>query len=140
MITLWTTLLACGQGELSWSPSSLAWGEVEFHSDECMDCLCEGGCGPLELSLENVGDEVLNLEFPDGISEDRFCVTGFPDAGEAFTIPELGPGDSYLLEISVCGYTPGELTLEVSGEIAVWSDGALGGGLIPWSYTPLRTQ
>jgi len=134
------TLAACGKGELDINFTSIDWGEIDFQSDECPDCQCDGGCGPTLVELINVGDAPLNVSIPDGLDPDRFCLDGFSDLDDPIVIPALEPDDAYILELSICGYLPGEQTLTVSGQITFETDGVDETVGLPWTYTPIRVQ
>jgi len=133
-------LAACGKGELDLNFDALGWGEIDFQDDACPDCQCDEGCGPTLVELTNIGDAPLNVEIPEGLDPDRFCLNGFEDVSDPIVIPTMEPDDAYILQLSVCGYLPGEQTLTVTGQIAFETDGVEETVGLDWSYTPIRDQ
>jgi hypothetical protein len=133
-------LLACGQGELDIRPNAYDWGEINFLDEECLECECDDHCGPIEIELTNIGDAPLVVELPEGYDGDRFCLKGFDDPDAAITLPDLGPDETYLLELAICGYLPGEQTLNLAGQIGFRTDGVNGGASFEWAYVPIRDQ
>ena len=134
-------LTGCGApGALDMDPTLIDWGDIDFQDEACFDCECDDHCGPTDVTLRNAGEAPLNVWLPDGLDAERFCLKGFEDVSDPIEIPTLDPGDSYLLELSICGYVPGEQTLLVQGEIIFHTDGDRAEAGLSWSYTPLRDQ
>ncbi|MED5372460.1 MAG: hypothetical protein VX899_15710 [Myxococcota bacterium] len=135
MTLAWIPLLlgACATGELTLSPSSLDFGEVDFN-DEPKDCdPDEGGCMPTSVRVENSGDATVSVT-GGGWEEDYLCIEGF--SGGSLDLGVLNPGSFFDLEIAVCGKDPGYGT-PISGAITFTPDSGERAAL-EWSFTPQR--
>ncbi len=130
------TLLACGEGDLAVEPVALSWGEVDFQTHACMDCLCDEGCQPRELALTNAGDADLKLDLPLGV-DPHLCPFGY-DGSQALDLGTLEPDATFTLTLSVCHYDPGERDTEVEGTIDLETDGVDSVIRVPFSFTPIR--
>ncbi len=130
-------LLACSEGDLAIEPVSLDWGEVDFQTAECLDCVCDEGCAARDLVLTNAGDADLEVSLPLGMDADHLCPIGH-DPTEAIELGVLEPEASFILRIAVCGYVPGERDTEVTGTIDLENDGVDTVIEVPWSFTPIR--
>ena len=140
-------LFGCASpGILESDPAALDWGEIDFHNDDCMDCSCADGCGLTQVLLTNTGEAELDITLPTGFDEDHLCIDGFtssPNLG----IGTLQPGEFFLLDVSVCGYLPGELNLPdetparlVEGRLGFQTSGEPSTFDIPFSFVPVRNQ
>jgi hypothetical protein len=118
-------------GELTALPSSLHWGEIDFHSE-----MPEEGYGSLSLALSNTGEESLELEI-DVFDFGLLCMQGFEEA--PIPLGKLGPGMTYSLVVGVCNYNPESgMDNMLEGEIGISHTGGEGTLGIPWSFTPVR--
>ena len=126
-------ILGCSgsEGELTALPSSLNWGEVDFHSE-----MPEGGYGAQDLSLANTGEGDLELELS-GFDFDLLCLQGFTESPAS--LGRLGPGQTYSLVVGVCNYVPENgMGNQLDGTITVTHTGEGGELAVPWSFTPVR--
>lgn len=128
-------LIACTSGEISVSPSSLDFGEVDFN-DEPLDCDGEeGGCSPTSVTVRNEGESELTLSAT-GWQDEYLCIEGFePGTLDLGTLPA---GASFELVIAVCGKDPGYGS-PISGELR-FTPSAGESQTLPWSFTPIRDQ
>ncbi len=129
-------LFACGEGDLAVEPVSLAWGDVDFQTTACTDCLCDEGCEPRELALTNAGDADIKVDLPLGV-DTHLCPFGY-DGAKALDLGTLEPDATFVLTLSVCAYEPGERDTQVSGTIDVETDGADTVIQVPFTFTPIR--
>jgi len=145
--TIILTLLACGgEASISLSPEFYDWGEVDFHTDECMDCACTDGCNSIDLWITNTGQDSVQLELPNGFDSDHLCIDG-ATSQPYMALGELNPMEQLLLRVSVCDYLPGELNIEGSEELfpvegsMVITDNKQGiNSSFVWSFIPVRIQ
>jgi hypothetical protein len=141
------TMAACSSsGTLELDPGTLAWGEVDFHNDECMDCDCADGCGLTPLFLNNVGDGPLDIQMPNGFDDTHLCIDGY-ESEKGLNLGTLEPGEFFLLNVSVCGYVAGELNTEsetdprpVTGKLRFTTDGNPADVSASFSFVPVRIQ
>ncbi len=131
-------LLACSSGEIAISPALVDWGEVNFHDTEPSECdPDEGGCDPRTAAITNNGDGEVSLNAT-SFDGEHICVEGFP-LGGAIDLGLLGPGATYNLVLSVCGYGPGERNSTLTGDIVFELDGAKeDSATLSWSFVPVR--
>lgn len=142
-----TLLLGCANpGILESEPTSLDWGEIDFHNDDCMDCTCPDGCGPTQVLLTNTGETQLDIRMPNGFDADHLCLDGFTSSPNLL-IGTLQSGEFFLLDVSVCGYLAGELNLPdenpartVEGQLRFQTNGEPSVFEIPFSFVPVRNQ
>jgi len=141
-------LLGCGEDPfpLETDQTELAWEWIDFHTEDCMDCLCDAGCAPTRITLTQTHKKPLTIDMPNGHDTDHICIDGYP-AGTEFKPLEMQPAERLILDVSVCGYLPGELNLEgqeppipVEGNLVFSASGAADRLLIPWSFIPYRVQ
>ena len=126
-------ILGCsnGGGELTALPSTLDWGEVDFHS-----AMPEDGYGAQDMFLANTGDEDVELELS-GFDFGLLCLQGFTEAPAS--LGRLGPGQTYSLVVGVCNYVPENgMGSQVDGSITVTHTGEGGELSVPRSFTPVR--
>lgn len=149
-LILFTTIslfLGCSsQGSLELDPEALEWGEVDFHNDDCMDCACADGCGLTPLFLNNTGEGALEIKMPNGFDDNHLCIDGY-DNEDNLNLGTLEPGEFFLLNVSVCGYEPGELNTEtetearpVTGKLRFTTDGDPAQSDLSFSFIPVRNQ
>ncbi|MEE2752288.1 MAG: hypothetical protein VX519_12720 [Myxococcota bacterium] len=140
--------LACGEDTfpLEADLENLEWEWVDFHTDACMDCLCESGCAPTRLTLTQTDKNPVTIDMPSGHDTDHICIDGYP-VGTDFQPMEMQPSERLILDISVCGYLPGELNLEdqeppipIKGNLVFSANENEGRLMIPWSFIPYRIQ
>ena len=131
-------LAACNPGDVSASPATVDWGEVDFHNadpDECDED--EGGCDPRTVAITNNGTGEATLS-ASGFDSDHICVQGFAPGGP-IDIGLLGPSATYNLVLSVCGYGPGERNQEISGDLVFSVEDATQESLtVSWTFIPVR--
>lgn len=126
-------LIACSNGEISVSPSTLDFGEVDFNA-EPMDCDGEdGGCAPTTVTIRNEGEDTLTVTGT-GWDPDYLCIEGFES--ETLDLGTLPAGAAFDLVIAVCGKDPGYGTL-ISGDLRFTPDSG-DAVTLPWSFTPIR--
>ncbi len=138
---------ACSSpGVLELNPSSLEWGEVDFHNEACMDCACADGCGLTQLFLNNTGEGELFVSMPQGFDDAHLCIDGY-DSQPNLELGTLQPEEFFLLNVSVCGYEAGELNTPgedparaVSGSLRFTTDGEPAQASIDFSFVPIRDQ
>ena len=126
--------------------NNLEWGWVDFHGDACLDCECDAGCSQTRVTLTQTHEKPVTIDMPAGHDTDHICIDGYP-VGTVFQALEMQPSERLILNVSVCGYLPGELNLEdqeppvpVEGNLA-FSTGENDIRLvIPWSFIPYREQ
>lgn len=135
MLILWS-VLACGEGDLAVEPTSMTWGEVDFQTNACIDCLCDEGCQPRTLTLTNAGDADLKLDLPLGV-DSHLCPFGY-EGDQPLDLGTLSPDASFVLTLSVCAYEPGERDTQVEGTIDLETDGVDTVIRVPFSFTPIR--
>lgn len=126
-------LIACSSGEISLSPSSLDFGEVDFNA-EPLDCDGEeGGCSPTTVTVRNEGEDTLTVT-GSGWDTDYLCIEGFES--DSLDLGALPAGSAFDLVIAVCGKDPGYGS-EITGSLRFTpsSGEAL---TLPWSFTPVR--
>ncbi len=126
-------MVACGGkgGELSFSPPSISWGEINFAEDPP-----EGGFDVLQIVVENTSDKDMEAQLS-RFDFDHLCLLGFSSVPTA--LDTLGPGGTYALEVGVCGYSAenGERDGVVTGEIGVSAPEMDGEATASWSFTPV---
>ena len=137
---------SASSGILEIDPESLDWGEVDFHTEECMDCLCADGCGSTQILLTNTGEQSLTVTMPKGFDDEHLCIDGYTSQPN-LNIGTLEPEEFFILDVAVCNYQPGELNLPdesparpVSGSLTFSTDGPSGTSTLPFSFTPIRNQ
>jgi len=146
-ISLATLFVGCSSGGiLEIDPTSLDWGEVDFHSEECMDCECAEGCGLTSLLLYNTGEEPLQIQMPNGFDDTHLCISGH-DSENNLDLGTLQPEEFFLLAVSVCGYEAGELNTAgedparpVTGTLRFSTDGEPATASVDFSFIPIRNQ
>lgn len=133
-------------GILESDPSSLEWGEIDFHNESCMDCTCADGCGLTQVLLSNTGEADLDVTMPNGFDNDHLCIDGYTSSPN-LSLGTLKPGEFFLLDVAVCGYLAGELNLpeeapprEVTGQLRFETSGEPATLEIPFSFVPIRNQ
>ena len=124
-------LIACtGSLEVTPFPSSLDFGEIDFHQT-----MPDDGYSPIELNLTNTGEKEVSL---DVISFDfeRLCLEGFTSVPAALN--SISSNSTFTLLVSVCGYLEeaGERDDLLSGSIEI-DYGADTYLSVPWSFTPV---
>jgi hypothetical protein len=104
MSTLLLLLTGCASETVtfSMSPQPLAFGAVDFPPE-----MPDGGYAVEMLSVTNTGDTTGSLTLPEP-DPDIFCIAGFPEGSFPATLGEVGPGSTYILNVGLCGYPPGE--------------------------------
>ena len=140
-------LTACkASGQLEIDQERLDWGEVDFHTEECMDCSCADGCGLTPILLNNTGEGPLEIEMPNGFDDNHICIDGY-DSTPNLSLGTLQPGEFFLLNVSICGYLPGELNTagedpprEVTGKLRFATDGTPSMATVDFSFIPVRRQ
>jgi hypothetical protein len=115
--------LACAPETVSFTvdPQPLDFGVVDFPPE-----MPDGGYAQAQVSVTNSGEAVGSLTFP-APDPEIFCIAGFPEENFPVELGEVKPGSTYLLNVGLCGYPPGEageplsvgFDLETSGEPAV---------------------
>lgn len=127
-------LVACAEPTvLALSPAALDFGEVDFAGE-----LPEGGYTSETVTLRHEGGPAVALALPE-YDFDRLCVAGFPDDRDyPRALGTVEEGGSYVFEVGVCGYVPGELTTEVTTELVVETDGEPGSVTLPIAFVPYR--
>jgi hypothetical protein len=137
-MTLALLLFGCAKGDIALAPGTLDWGEVDFHNADPAECDGDNlGCDPRIVSIVNNGDgeATITAEAFDG---DHLCASGFPSGGP-IEVGVLPAGASYDLELSVCGYGPGERNQDVTGEIRFSLDDSSESSVtLAWSFVPIR--
>ena len=133
-------------GVLEADPTSLDWGEVDFHNEECMDCTCADGCGLTQVLLTNSGEAEMEVSLLNGFDDEHLCIDGYTSSPN-LSVGTLQPGEFFLLDVAVCGYLAGELNLPdesparaVEGELLFQTNGDPSTLNIPFSFIPIRIQ
>lgn len=116
------------------SPNPVTFGEVDFAVE-----MPEEGYAPIATTLTNNGtyDVTLTLE---AFDEDHLCVQGYPHDTLPGAMGLVAPGSSYVLNIAVCGYLPGERDAEVSTSVTVGTDADPATLTIPVTFTPVQSM
>ena len=128
-------LAACAQpADLSFSPASLALGEVDFAGEQP-----EEGYASETVTLTNASGPSLTLSLP-AYDFDHLCLAGFPDDQTyPLALGVVDEGGAYTFVVGVCAYVPGELTREVTTEVVVATDGDPAEVVLPVTFTAIRT-
>lgn len=123
---------ACGaEPELSFSPPTMSWGEVDFGGRMPAD-----GFAPQTLSITNEGDATVEMTLVD-FPFDYLCLKGF--SATPAELPTLETTQVTTLDMAVCGYDPeGGLGVARSGDIVMEASGST--VKVPWSFTPVVSQ
>ena len=125
-------LLACTSVELSFSPSSLDFGDVDFSGE-----MPEGGYASETVTVTNVNGPTVALTLPE-YDTDRLCLAGFDDREYPVELGDLDEAGTYLFEVGVCAYLPGEETTTVATDLVVKADGTA--FTLPITFTAIRTE
>lgn len=128
-------LTACSEpASLVLSPAALDFGEIDFAGE-----VPEGGYASETVTLRHDGGPAVALSLP-SYDFDRLCVAGFPDDRDyPRSLGTIEEGGSYVFEVGVCGYVPGELTTVVATELVVETDGDPASVTLPITFTAIRT-
>jgi len=127
-------LAGCAAGDtadFSISPDPIEFGEVDF-SVETPD----EGYTPIAVTLYNNGVNDVTLGLAD-FNEDYLCVVGYTHDALPGTMGVVAPASSYVLNVAVCGYLPGERDTEVSTAVTVSTDSTPSSLSIPVTFTPV---
>lgn len=129
-------LVACSDpAALTFSPASLDFGEVDFGGE-----MPDGGYASETVTLRQEGGPAVALSLP-AYDFDRLCLAGFPDDRDyPRALDTLEEGGSYVFEVGVCAYVPGELTSEIETEVVVETDGDPSYVTLPIRFTAVRTE
>ena len=121
-------LIACGSVEITAFPSTLDFGDVDFHQPQP-----DGGYTPIELALTNTGDKDIELAVTT-FDFEHLCLEGFTSVPA--TLNSLSSGTTFTLLVSVCDYIEeaGERDDLITGNIDInYEKESLS---VPWSFTP----
>lgn len=112
-------LAACGRTPLEFdiAPNPLDLGVVDFPAEMPDDGYARG-----TVSFANVGDNAGVLTLPEYDAE-VFCIAGFTTQAFPVEMGTVEPGSTYVLDVGICGYPPGDGGTEVSASFEVWTDG-----------------
>ncbi len=104
MPTLLVLLVGCAAETVSFtmSPQPLAFGTVDFPPE-----MPDGGYAVEVLSITNTGNTTGSLTLPEPDPE-VFCIAGFPEGSFPVELGEVKPGSTYILNVGLCGYPPGQ--------------------------------
>lgn len=129
---LW--LAACGSPEVVFtiSPSPVAFGEVDFDVE-----MPEDGYDPIAVGLTNAGTADVVLGLAD-FDDTYVCVQGYSHDLLPGTMGTVAPNSTYVLNIAICGYAPGERGTEVSTDITISTDGSPATLTVPVTFTPVQ--
>lgn len=125
-------LLACTSVELSFSPASLDLGEVDFAGE-----MPDGGYANETVTVTNVNGPTVALSLPE-FDTDRLCLTGFDDREYPVSLGDLDEAGTYVFQIGVCAYLPGEETTTVVTELVVKADEDA--FTLPITFTAIRSD
>jgi hypothetical protein len=125
--------VAACSGELTVSPTSIAFGDVDFQRERP-----PAGYDARTLQIANQGDRRLDVVFEGFDAEHLLLAAPVLVAQAPPTLPPLAPGEVTQVTIGVWGYVPGELTTELTGQIRVVADHARDPVVVDWSFTPVR--
>lgn len=136
LLLLLPLLAGCGADPVDFTitPNPVAFGEVDFAAE-----MPEEGYAPIATTLANEGtyDVTLTLQ---AFDQDHLCVQGYPADALPGAMGLVAPGSSYVLNIAVCGYLPGERETEVSTSVTVGTDAEPATLTIPVTFTPIQTM
>ncbi len=132
---IFLALAACSdpQIEFSISPNPVAFGEVDFDVE-----MPDEGYAPITTAMTNNGTEDVTLSLLD-FDDDYVCVQGYFHDLLPGTMGTVAPSSTYVLNIAVCGYLPGERETQVSTEVTVGTDGEPASFTIPVTFTPMQS-
>lgn len=127
-------LLACTPDfDILVSPARLDLGVVDFAQEMPAE-----GYAPGQVSLINQGkgEPQLTLVAWDDV---HLCVPGYTGLALPATIGPLPEGATAVLEVSACGYEPGERDSEVFGTVTVGTGGSPATIDVAVVFTPTRS-
>jgi len=131
-------LLALGCGPepvtFSLSPATLAYGTVDFPPADQMPA---GGYAQAQLTVTNTGETEGSLSLPEPDPE-VFCIEGFTTQEFPVDIGVVKPGSTYLFNVGLCGYPPGNSGAEVSTSFDIDTDGDPATLTVAVTFTPNR--
>lgn len=131
---LFALLAACGPEPVVFtlSPETLDYGVVDFPPEMPGDAYATQ-----QLSVTNTGetDGVLELPEPD---PDIFCIAGFTTQDFPAPVGTVGPGSTYVFNVGLCGYPPGDAGSEVTETFDIWTDGDPDTITVTVKFTPNR--
>ncbi len=129
-------LAACGADSLTFtiSPDPVAFGEVDFAVE-----MPDDGYAPIAVSLTNTGSTDALLALAD-FDDTYLCVQGYSHDLLPGEMGVVAPNSTYVLNIAVCGYAPGERDSQVSTDVTVSTDGDPSSLTIPVTFTPVQTM
>lgn len=119
--------------EIAISPTPVAFGEVDFAVE-----MPHEGYSPIPTSLTNNGTKDVLLALADW-DVDYVCVQGYSHDALPGTMATVAPGSTYVLNIAICGYLPGERDTEVSTSVTISTDTEPASFPIPVTFTPVQT-
>jgi hypothetical protein len=126
------TLLACAPAALTFTPDTLDFGEVDFSGE-----MPDEGYASMTVTLAHEGGPSVQAWLP-AYDFERLCLTGFPESfGYPADLGELSEGSSYVFQVGVCAYLPGEGDAPVSTELVVSADSDI---VLPITFTPVRGE
>ena len=127
-------LAACGSDEVMFtiSPNPVAFGDVDFAVEMPAD-----GYSPIATGLTNAGTKDVVLGLAD-FDDTYLGVQGYSHDLLPGTMGTVAPNSTYVLNIAVCGYAPGERGSEVSTNVTISTDGSPASFTIPVTFTPYR--
>jgi hypothetical protein len=122
-------LIACGSIEITAFPSSVNFGDIDFHQAKP-----SGGYNPTELALTNTGDKDVELEVMT-FDFEHLCLEGYDSVPTSLNT--LSSGATFTLLVSVCDYIEeaGERDDLLTGSIDI--DYGKSTVSVPWSFTPI---
>ena len=125
-------LSACSSGQLSVSPTNIAWGDVDFQQT-----LPTEGYDPQTITVVNEGSRDLDITVV-GFDTDRLLLGALLVQEQPPVLGTLQPDQTVLLTASVVDYLDGERDTEVTGAFSLDADGLGEPVEITWSFTPIR--
>lgn len=134
MSTLLFAALACAPEPVTFtvSPQPLAFGVVDFPPE-----MPDEGYAQEQVSVTNTGETTGSLTFPEP-DPVVFCIPGVSDGGFPLDLGEVRPGSSYVVNVGLCGYPPGEAGEEVSVSFDLETDGDPATLTVEVTFTPNR--
>jgi hypothetical protein len=127
----------CGQSDtadFTISPDPVEFGEVDFSVETP-----EEGYTPIAVTMFNNGVNDVTLGLAD-FNDDYLCVLGYTHDALPGTMGVVAPASSYVLNLAVCGYLPGERDTVVSTEVTVSTDSTPSTLSIPVTFTPVLSS
>ena len=122
---------AADMADFTISPDPVEFGDVDFSVETP-----EEGYAPIAVTMYNNGLSDVTLGLAD-FNPDYLCVVGYSYDGLPGTMGVVAPASSYVLNLAVCGYLPGERDTEVSTSVTVSTDSTPSTLSIPVTFTPV---